>query len=156
MKSKRDDIYSAPLFKAWWNNSVQVSSGVWYKVPLNVASIDNRGTFNSGGSKYSVPESGIYHVLGRIYSQMYLNPNNWSLNAAIWKNGATLSMGEQQASYPTGPGTSWVFLCLVNDLVYLAKNDVLELYTLAYSVSTIIIGNSDPGSACFMAAQRVG
>lgn len=156
MRLRREDIKSVPLFKAYDPASRQIASGTWVKVPIATVIVDNRGTFNPALNRYCIPESGIYNVFGRVYGQFYLNPNSWSMNAVLYKNGSIVCVGNMIGGYPGGGGTSWSFMCIVNDLIPLVKGDFIELYMSCSSASTIILGAADSSYANFLAAQRVG
>lgn len=157
MKSKRDDIYSAPLFKA---NDIAaaraIASGVWAKVPLGTVLIDNRGTFNPVLGTYSIPESGIYKVEGKVFIQIWSNPSVYAITPAIYKNGTKISVGDTKSGFPSGGGQIYNFACLITDLLALSKNDILELYVNVSNASTINLGTTDPSSGNFMSAHKVG
>src|SRR3989304_6410120 len=104
-------------------DQADITSSAWVKVSLNSATYDLGKNFDTTNFKFVVPVSGLYHITGKVYFVAASVQADKNYFVAIYKNNAAIVQANSHASYVEAMSVE------VNDEVYLAKNDYVELFT---------------------------
>jgi len=101
----------------------------WWKVNLNTESYDNNNEFDSTTNyRFTVKEAGYYSITGQVTKQ--LSSNGW-YEAAIYKNGSAIVIDVSPfCGNDTGDGNPIYDVRHMSDIVYLEKDDYIELYAV--------------------------
>jgi len=104
------------------SNQADLVDGVWTKVNLNSVTYDLGGNFDTSSNyRFDAPVSGLYQVLGKIDLINTIANKNYAVS--IYVNGSSVV----HAHTNIGAATDEVDV-EVNDLIFLNKDDYVELY----------------------------
>ena len=118
-------------------NQNDLVSAQWTKVLLDSENYDPNNNFDiSTNHRYTVPISGYYLITSSVCFTSVVAAKRYGM--AIYKNGAYLSENDGHASVAD------TFSLEITDIVYLEKDDYIELYALSIAgVNTVdILGYS--------------
>ena len=108
----------------------------WVKITLNAIDKDLGLNFDTVTSKFTVPVTGLYDVIGAVEFSSVITDKRYMV--AIYKNGTSVREVSGHASF-TGNLT-----VECNDKIYLAEGDEIELYAQAEagaSTVDVVSGN---------------
>lgn len=127
-------VTSNTAARAYRNGALTLTASTWTKVPLDAvaASNDPGGHMDvATNHRYNVAATGWYQVNAQASANT--TASGQTLTAAIYKNGASVSVG----SFVASPNSVQTLDAECADLVYCAAGDYLELW--AYSGAALIM-----------------
>lgn len=119
------------------SSQTDLTDTTWVKIILDAVTYDLGGNFNTTTGIFTVPVTGLYHIMGSVHFTAASAVANKSYGAAIYKNGVILrSSFEHNGSAVTEINSD------ILDEVYLYEGDTIELYADAIAgVSTVDVAN---------------
>ncbi len=132
------------------SNQDDITGADWTKVQLNLLTYDLGTNFdNSVNYRFTVPVTGLYHIIGSVCLYTSVTADK-IYTAGIYKNGALVSQGVNQASAAN------YITCGVSDELYLSKDEYIELFVYTSEAgSTVDIYGEAAGLATFLVVRLV-
>lgn len=105
-----------------------ITSSSWVKVTINAVTYDLGKNFATDTYKFTAPVSGLYNIIGQVFFDSTGVQADKRYVVSIFKNGVAINESEGHASVADYVSVN------IQDEVYLAKDDYIELY--AYTTGT--------------------
>ena len=109
-------------------NQENITSSAWVKVNLNLVDYDLGKNFDTSLYKFTVPVTGLYHIIGQVYFSSSGVQADKRYLVGIYKNGSIIGEASVHASIADNVSVSY------GDELYLVKDNYIELY--AYTTGT--------------------
>jgi len=128
-------------------DQANISSTTWVKVALNDNTYDLGLNFAS--NKFTVPVTGLYQIIGQVsFTNSVQVDKRYSV--AIYKEGALITQKDAQASVADTLSVN------INDILYLKKDEYVELYTYTTGIGdTVDIDGDTGGSLTFLVVRLI-